>query len=160
MKYTHEMTEKLVKDYQDGRSVDEMAAELEVPKRSVIAKLSSLGVYKAKVYVNKRGEQPIKKEEYIVRIAQHLGIDVNLLDSMEKVTKTALTLIDEAIQKIISDSMEEINYWKANSAELEEELEASKQEIRELYGQNGGDITYVPTVKVDEATTHEELILT
>ena len=124
MKYTQEMTEKLVADYTGGRNVDEMAAELNVPKRSVIAKLSSLGVYKAKVYVNKRGEQPIKKEEYIVRIASLLGIDVNLLDSMEKVTKTALTLIESAVAKMQADANEEIEYWKANTDELEAELEA------------------------------------
>ena len=117
------MSDKLIKDYKEGRSVEEMAAELDVPKRSVIAKLSSLGVYKAKSYVNKRGEQPVKKEEYILRIATLLGIDVNLLDSMDKVTKTALTLIEDAVLKQHTEAREEVAYWKANSAELEEKLE-------------------------------------
>lgn len=100
MKYTQTASDKLVVDYKAGRSVDEMAAELDVPRRSIIAKLSSLGVYKAKTYVNKRGEQPIKKEEQIRRLSELLQIDIALLDSLEKVTKTALTLMERSILEI------------------------------------------------------------
>lgn len=123
MKYTQEMSDKLVADYQSGRRVEEMAAELNVPKRSVIAKLSSLGVYKAKTYVNKRGEQPIKKEEHIIKVASLLGIDVNLLDSMEKVTKTALVLIEEAIKKQRQEAADEIQYWKDEAKVIEKEYQ-------------------------------------
>lgn len=100
MKYTPEIVAKLVEDYNSGKSAAELADELEVPERSVIAKLSSLGVYKKKVYVNKRGEAPIKKEEYIERIAKLLEINIDLLESMEKVTKTALVLMERQITRL------------------------------------------------------------
>lgn len=100
MKYTPELVAQITLDYERGISVSEIAAELKVPDRSIIAKLSSLGVYKRKTYVNKRGEPPVKKEEYINRIAKLLSIDVELLDSMEKVTKTALILLEKRIQEL------------------------------------------------------------
>ena len=124
MKYTQEMSDKLVADYLAGRDAQEMATELDVPKRSVIAKLSNLGVYKTKVYTNKRGEQPVKKATHILIISKMLGIDVNLLDSMEKVTKTALTLIESAVTKQQHEALEEIKYWKAEAELLEVELSA------------------------------------
>lgn len=119
MKYTQEMADKLTKDYQEGKSAAELALELDVPERSVIAKLSSLGVYKAKVYVNKRGTAPIKKEEHIIRIAALLSLDVTLLDSMEKVTKTVLTMLEEAIIKKHNVDISELAYWKDEAALLE-----------------------------------------
>ena len=97
MKYTNEIVIKLIEDYKKGVSIKDLAAQLDVPERSVIAKLSSLGVYKRKEYLNKRGEVPIKKEVYIDRIAALLDINVDLLESMEKVTKTALVLLEQRI---------------------------------------------------------------
>jgi len=97
MKYTPETVEKLIKDYEAGIAVKELATALDVPERSVIAKLSSLGVYKRKTYVNKRGEAPLKKEYYIERIAAMLNIHIELLESLEKTTKGALVLIERQL---------------------------------------------------------------
>ena len=94
MKYTKEITDKLIADYKAGVSVAQIATELDVPERSVIAKLSSLGVYTKKSYVNKRGEVPVKKSEHIERIAELLEVDEELLESLEKVNKTVLKLIE------------------------------------------------------------------
>jgi len=84
MKYTKEITDKMMADYANEVSVDDIAAELDVPIRSVIAKLSSLGVYKKKQYTNKRGEVPIKKEEYIERIGALLDVNLDMLESLQK----------------------------------------------------------------------------
>ena len=65
MKYTKEITDRIVNDYKSGKSTLEIAQSLDVPDRSVVAKLSSLGVYQKKQYLNKRGEVPIKKWEHI-----------------------------------------------------------------------------------------------
>lgn len=100
IKYTKEMLDSMVKDYQDGIEPRIIATELGVPERSVIAKLSSLGIYQKKEYRNKRGETPVKKEEYINRISKLLDINVDLLESLEKVTKTALVLIESKIQTL------------------------------------------------------------
>ncbi len=97
MKYTPEVTAKLVEDYQAGASAEELAAQLDVPTRSVIAKLASLGVYQKKTYVNKRGETPIKKEEYIDRLAVLLNVNIDRLESLEKVNKNVLKLLEDAL---------------------------------------------------------------
>jgi hypothetical protein len=97
MKYTKEITDKLITDYKAGIAVQQISAELNVPERSVIAKLSSLGVYVKKSYVNKRGETPVKKSEHIERIAELLQVNEELLESLEKVNKTVLKLIENKL---------------------------------------------------------------
>ena len=93
------MADQMIKDYQDGLPVHEIAAKLQVPDRSVVAKLSALGVYKKKEYRNKRGEVPIKKEEYIERIAELLNVNIDILESLEKANKRVLQLLEEALKK-------------------------------------------------------------
>lgn len=97
MKYDHETTEKLKQDYLAGIPVPTLASALGVPDRSVIAKLSSLGVYKKKEYLTKRGEIPVKKEEYIERIAKLLQVNSDMLESLEKVNKSVLALIEKKL---------------------------------------------------------------
>jgi len=97
MKYDHETTEKLKQDYLAGTPVPTLALALGVPDRSVIAKLSSLGVYKKKEYLTKRGELPVKKEEYIERIAKLLDVNSDMLESLEKVNKSVLALIEKKL---------------------------------------------------------------
>jgi len=104
MKYTKEITDKIVVDYQSGQTAEQIAASLSatagevVPERSVIAKLSSLGVYKKREYLTKRGEVPVKKEEYIERIAVLLDVNAEILESLEKVNKSVLALIETRLQ--------------------------------------------------------------
>lgn len=104
MKYTKEITAKLLKDYEQGLDAKTISAMMtlelgeEVPERSVIAKLSSLGVYKKKEYLTKRGDLPIKKEEYIERIAKLLDVSAEILESLEKVNKGVLALIETKLQ--------------------------------------------------------------
>ena len=106
MKYNQEITNKLVALYQSGNSVPEIAALMTleygepVPDRSIIAKLSSLGVYTKKAYTTKRGEVPVKKEEYIERIAALLDVNAEILESLEKVNKSVLALIESRLQPV------------------------------------------------------------
>lgn len=97
MKYTKEITDKLIADYKSGISVQVLANTLEVPERSIIAKLSSLGVYQKKQYLNKRGEVPIKKSEHIERLAQLLETPSDQLESLEKVNKQVLILLERKL---------------------------------------------------------------
>ena len=99
MKYTKEVTDKLIEDYKAGISVQDLAVELDVPERSIIAKLSSLGVYQKKQYLNKRGELPVKKSEHIERIAVLLDVNLELLESLEKVNKGVLKLIEDKLRE-------------------------------------------------------------
>ena len=100
MKYTKETTEQIIAQYRDGTPVEEIAAALDVPPRSVIAKLSSLGVYQKKSYLNKRGEVPVKKEVYIEQVADLLEVEVDRLESLEKCNKSVLQLIIKALQQV------------------------------------------------------------
>ena len=103
IKYTKEITDRLIAEYLAGATALQLADKLseehneEVPERSVIAKLASLGVYKKKTYTNKRGETPIKKEEYIERIAALLDVNAEMLESLEKVNKSVLALIERKL---------------------------------------------------------------
>lgn len=99
MKYSKEQTDQMIAEYRGGTSVTVIAANLSVPERSVIAKLSSLGVYQKKAYLNKRGESPVKKEVYLEQIATLLGRDLEVLESLEKCNKAVLKVILEALQK-------------------------------------------------------------
>jgi Mn-dependent DtxR family transcriptional regulator len=93
MKYTKEITDKIIEEYKGGKTTFEIAQSLNVADRSVIAKLSSLGVYQKKQYLNKRGEVPVKKAEHIEELAQLLGVPSDQLESLEKVNKNVLVLI-------------------------------------------------------------------
>ena len=97
MRYTKEICDRMVQLYQQQVPVAEIAQEFEVPERSIIAKLSSLGVYQKKTYTNKRGEVPVKKSEHIERIADLLDCDLELLESLEKVNKLVLKLIEQKL---------------------------------------------------------------
>lgn len=99
MRYTKEICDRMVQQYTSGTSVLDLATELQVPERSIIAKLSSLGVYQKKSYLNKRGEIPVKKAEHIERIAVLLDANLELLESLEKVNKTVLVMIERALER-------------------------------------------------------------
>lgn len=96
-KYTPEITASLVEKYTAGVPIEELSAQLGVPDRSIIAKLASIGVYKKKEYVNKRGEPPVKKEEYIERLAKLLDVPIDRLESLEKVNKSVLKLLEDRL---------------------------------------------------------------
>lgn len=106
IKYTPELSAKIAADYTAGATVEQIAASLaeefkeDVPPRSVIAKLASLGVYKKKEYRTKRGEIPVKKEEYIERIAALLDVNSDMLESLEKVNKGVLALLAQKLDVV------------------------------------------------------------
>lgn len=97
MKYTKEITDKIVQQYQQGADTKTIADSLGVPDRSIIAKLSSLGVYTKKKYLNKRGEVPIKKWEHIEQLAEILQVPSDQLESLEKVNKSVLILLTKRL---------------------------------------------------------------
>lgn len=99
-KYTPEIEKLMTEQYLANTPVEQIAEALEVPVRSVISKLSSLGVYKKKVYLTKRGETPVKKSEYIERIALALDMDLELLESLEKTNKSLLMVISERLERL------------------------------------------------------------
>jgi len=98
--YTPEVVKMISDRYiaEGNACVPKLAIELGVTKRSVIAKLSNLCLYKKPPYLTKRGTIPVPKLHYIQSIAKKLDIDESILESLEKVTKQALVLMDERIK--------------------------------------------------------------
>lgn len=101
MKYdpttTLELQQAYIKGIEDPNIVKQLSIQFDVPERSIIAKLSSLGVYQKKTYLNKRGEAPVKKEEYIEKIAEAMEVNLELLESLEKANKNVLILLLKAL---------------------------------------------------------------
>lgn len=94
--YTPQVVEKIRTTYlttPTPETCEQLAAELGVPPRSVIAKLSSLGVYKKRGYLTKGGEPPVRKGVYIDQIAAALEMPPELCESLEKVNKNVLVAI-------------------------------------------------------------------
>jgi len=88
--YTDEMVARISNAYSAAptrETVDALSAELDRPVRSIISKLSALGIYQKAEKVTKTGKVIVKKEEYVAQVQAALG---NEFPSMEKMTKTDL----------------------------------------------------------------------
>lgn len=95
--YTAEQTTSAITQYQTGVAIDAIASALGKSTRSVIAKLSREGVYKAKEYKTKTGGTVIAKETYVELIARELNVEPDFLGGLEKANKTTLELIYKAL---------------------------------------------------------------
>ena len=87
-KYTAEQELDIKTTYQlnpKSETVDLLAQKYDVPRRSIIAKLSHFNVYVAKKYVSKTGEPPIKKAELVQKLS-HIFKDFEL-EQLEKLSK-------------------------------------------------------------------------
>jgi hypothetical protein len=94
--YTAEVTAQIVADYNAGESIEAIAAKVGKTTRSVVAKLSREGVYKAKAAVVK-AEARVKKDELVAQIAAAAGVEQEVLDSLEKATAEALKVVLKAV---------------------------------------------------------------
>lgn len=96
--YSPEEVDYLLEEYSKNKDVAALAKALNKTERSIIGKLSRLGVYERKVYLTKRGERPVTKLEYVARISKALEIPLEKLQGLEKTPKTVLVTILEALQ--------------------------------------------------------------
>ena len=95
--YTPEQTASVVSGYTNGMTVESLAAEMGKSVRSIIAKLSREGVYKAKVYTTKVGEPVIKKDAHADAIGSILNLSESETESLTKANKSVLRKIFEAL---------------------------------------------------------------
>ena len=99
--YTEEETKYIVDVYVASRdkkaTVDWLAEQLKVSKKSLIGKLSREKVYEKQVYLTKRGERPITKAEIVHQIAQQLMIDVLEIEFLVKAPKRDLLNLQAAL---------------------------------------------------------------
>ena len=96
--YTPEQETVLRVGYEtDKKTVEELALLVGKTARSVVAKLSRMGIYKKKAYVSKNGEAPVKKDTHAETIGRILGLSENDIDSLTKANKTALKAVMQAL---------------------------------------------------------------
>ena len=75
-------------------TVDSLAARLNKTPRSIIAKLSALGVYQKQERITKRGEPVIMKAELVSQVQNAIGRE---LPSLNKMTKVDLQFMIDAL---------------------------------------------------------------
>lgn len=97
-RYTKEQSDAIVAAYKikpDAETVNTLAETFKVPTRSIIAKLSSLGVYERKRYVSKSGLPPIKKATLADELGKILGLHDFEIEQLEKLSKPLITKLIE-----------------------------------------------------------------
>ena len=95
--YPQEQTAMAVAKYTENptrETVEAIAVELGKNTRSVIAKLSREGVYKAQPRVTKRGEPVVLKMELVAQIQEHFGEE---FPSLVKASKADLQKLVDII---------------------------------------------------------------
>lgn len=94
--YTQEMIDNIVSTYEANpvrATVDALAAEFDKTPRSVIAKLSALGVYVKPTPVTKTGAPVVRKSEIIAQIQDALGGEFPSLEKASKADLEALLAV-------------------------------------------------------------------
>lgn len=95
--YTEEMVSAMTEAYNEAPSketVEALAEEFGKTTRSIVAKLSNLGIYKAQERVTKAGKPIVRKSELVEKIGEALGVTVTTL---EKASKQDLEAVVEAL---------------------------------------------------------------
>jgi hypothetical protein len=95
--YTQEMVDSISNAYTANptrATVDALAAEFDKTPRSIIAKLSALGLYVKAERVTKRGEPIVRKDELVAQVQASIGVE---LPSLSKMTKVDLQNLIEAV---------------------------------------------------------------
>ena len=86
--YSQEMVDTISSDYSANptrATVDALAEKFDKTPRSIIAKLSALGIYVKTERVTKRGEPVVRKDELVARVQESVGFEVPSLVKMTKV---------------------------------------------------------------------------
>jgi phage terminase large subunit-like protein len=95
--YTDEMVARMEEVYSANptrETAEALAVEFDKPVRSVIAKLSNLGIYKAQARVTKSGAPVVRKEEIVAKIQATVGVQV---PTLAKATKQDLQTLLAAL---------------------------------------------------------------
>lgn len=92
MKYTNELLEEIKKDL-ETMTPQEIAANRNISERSLIAKLSSMGLYKKQPYLTKAGTPSVRKSALVDQIAELCGENTEMLESLEKCNKKVLEIL-------------------------------------------------------------------
>lgn len=89
--YTEEQTVELVNAYKAGEAVEALALNLGKSVKSIVAKLSREGVYKAKAH--QPSTTRVTKADLVNKIATELQLDAAKLETLAKASHEALELL-------------------------------------------------------------------
>lgn len=95
--YSEAQVAELIAGYTAGETVEALASKLGKTARSVIAKLSKEGVYKAKT--KETGKRAMLKSEMVAKLAKMTGATEEQLESLEKATGPALMVVLKALEE-------------------------------------------------------------
>lgn len=130
--YTAEQETAMKNAYLDGKAkgVDnktiaaDLAVMLNKSARSIVAKLTRMGVYKKDAYVTKTGEPVLKKDDAADAIGRILKLSPEESDSLAKANKSALKKVLKALSESkpidgteTEKAMESLNGWDAIEGE-------------------------------------------
>ena len=94
--YTPEQTAELLQAYANNVSLEELSKTMQKSKHSLVAKLCREGVYKAAPQEAKR----MKKADMIARLEAVLELEEGCLETLEKGSHEALTLLLKAVDLV------------------------------------------------------------
>lgn len=103
MSYTEEQTAEIVAEYEANptrETVDAISERIQKSARSVIAKLSSAGVYQTPERTTKTGEPIEKKEEMVTQICTWLGVEA---PTLVKTGKEDLKKVRNALRELLGE---------------------------------------------------------
>ena len=95
--YTEEMTAKVVADYQAGVAVEAIAESVGKTVRSVVAKLSREGVYKAKAAP--AGKARELKANLAAKVVEAANLPADTAEELQKLTKQTLVNLLAAVER-------------------------------------------------------------
>ena len=94
--YTSEQETQLQQLYQSGKTVSELASHFDKSERSIVAKLSRMGLYEPRTV--RRSGPRVTKASLVKEIEEMLNLEG--LETLEKADKTALASLAGAVQAI------------------------------------------------------------
>lgn len=104
--YTAEQTAALVEQFVSGVTVEQLAETFGKTTRSVIAKLSREGVYKAKTAA--KGAR-VTKADLVTKLAEYLEVDRAKLETLEKASHEALEILVRET-KVLNEADEDMQF--------------------------------------------------
>ena len=95
--YTPEISKIISDKFLAKVPIKQIAVEVNKSEKSVTSKLVSMGLYKKKPYTNKLGQPPVKKIDYVFRLAEIIDVAPESLLSLEKVNKSVLKILETSL---------------------------------------------------------------
>lgn len=94
--YTAEQETQLQQLYGEGRTIEELAQHFDKSERSIVAKLSRMGLYQSKT--KKEPGQRVTKRMLVENLQTWLGLDN--LETLEKADKEALVSLCREVERL------------------------------------------------------------